>query len=188
MSVADLLYLSYWLDGFNEATMLRQLERALLLFPFSAAAGGVTTLRIYAIQYAEPPLLETFYDIPPEIEAVIRAAAEFQAMDCAYLAGGYWDLWQHDGGWRLTPAPVLLGCYGPQFENELGDQLRIELGLDSHFLPRPGLPESGSMVKSNIRSLLRLARELDSALPVRKRRLWTESGEDFAGRLRGLLV
>lgn len=168
--------------------MLRQLERALLLFPFSAASRGVTTLRIYAIEYAEPPLLETFYDPPPEIGDVIRTAAEFQGVDCAYLAGGYWDLWQHDGGWRLTPAPVILGSYGPQFENEVGDQLRIELGLDSHFLPKSGQPGSASMAESNIRSVLRLAHDLDQALPVRKRRLWTESGEDFAARLRSLLA
>jgi len=81
---------------------------------------------------------------------------------------------------------VLLGCYGPEFENDIGDQLRFELGLDSHFLPRPGLPESAPKVKSNIRSVLRLAQELDQALPVLKRRLWTESGEDFAARLRSL--
>ncbi len=184
--MADLLYLSYWLRGFSEENMLRQLEHALLLFPFSAASGGVTTLRIYALEYAEPPLLETFYDVPPEVDAVIGAAAEFRAADCAYLAGGFWDLWQHNGGWRLTPAPVVLGCYGPQFENDLGDQLRIELGLDSHYLPSDGLPQDPTMVKSNIRSLLRLAHELDKALPVKKRRLWTESGEDFAERLQAL--
>jgi len=186
--VADLLYLSYWLVGFTEENMLRQLERALLLFPFSAASGGITTLRIYAIEYAEPPLLETFYDLPPEIDAVIRTAAEFQAGDCAYLAGGYWDLWQNNGGWRLTPAPVLLGCYGPQFDNDLGDQLRIELGLDSHYLPNSDLPETASVLKSNIRSVLRLAYDLDQVLPVRKRRLWTESGEDIASRLQSLMV
>jgi hypothetical protein len=185
--VADLLYLSYWLRGYDESNMLRQLERALLLFPFSAASRGVTTLRIYALEYAEPPLLERYYDVPPAIDAVIRAAAEFEGGDCAYLAGGYWDLWQQEGGWRLAPAPVLLGCYGPRFDNEVGDQLRIELGLDSHFLPRPGAPQSASMVKSNVRSVLRLAQDLDRALPVRRRRLWTESGEDFAGRFASLL-
>jgi hypothetical protein len=185
--VADLLYLSYWLRGFSEDNMLRRLGQALRLFPFSSASGGVTTMRIYAIEYAEPPLLETFYDVPPEIDAVMGAAAEFQSADCAYLAGGYWDLWQHDGGWRLAPAPVLLGCYGPQFDNEVGDQLRIELGLDSHFLPAPGLPESASKAQSNIRSVLRLAHDLDRALPVKKRRLWTESGEDFSARLQLLM-
>ena len=184
--MADLLYLSYWLRGFSEENMLRPLEQALLLFPFSAASGGVTTLRIYALEYAEPPLLETFYDVPPEVDAVIGAAAEFRAADCAYLAGGFWDLWQHNGGWRLTPAPVVLGCYGPRFENDLGDQVRIELGLDSHYLPSDGLPQSPTMVKSNIRSVLRLAHELDKALPVKKRRLWTESGEDLAERLQAL--
>ncbi|MFB3777111.1 MAG: hypothetical protein ACE141_05845 [Bryobacteraceae bacterium] len=186
--MADLLYLSFWLRGFNGRSMLRTLERALLLFPFSASSPGVTTLRIYALQYAEPPLLETFYDRPTPPDAAIQAASEFEGPDCCYLAGGYWDLWQRDSGWRLMPAPVTVGCYGPEFENELGDQLRIELGLDSHYLPRPGVPESSAKVKSNIRSILRLAQELDQALPVDKRRLWTESGEDFAERLRSLAL
>lgn len=184
--MSDLLYLSYWLKEFNERNMLRALQRALLQFPFSTSSPGVISLRIYALQYAEPPLLEVFYDRPAGIDTVIQAAAEFRGVDCGYLVGGYWDLWQRDDGWRLTPAPVLLGCYGPEFENDMGDQLRIELGLDSHFLPTPGLPESAQKAKSNIRSVLRLAEELDQALPVEKRRLWTESGEDFAARLRSL--
>ncbi len=185
--MADLLYLSYWLREFNERNMLRALERALLKFPFSASSPGVTTLRIYAVQYAEPSLLETFYDDPAEVQAVIQAAAEFRSSDCAYLAGGYWDLWHWDGGWRLAPAPVQIGCYGPDFDNEQGDQLRIELGLDSHFLPRPGLAGSESKVQSNLRSVLRLAGDLDQALPGSKRRLWTESGEDFLQHLRSLV-
>jgi hypothetical protein len=186
--VADLLYLSYWLRGFNERNMLRALQRALLQFPFSAASPGVTALRIYALRCAEPPLLETFYDRPAPVDTVIQAAEEFRGADCGYLAAGYWDLWQRDGDWRLIPAPVLFGCYGPEFESDLEDQIRIELGLDAHFLPRVDDPASSPKVKSNIRSVLRLAHELDQALPVRKRRLWTESGEDFADRLRSLAV
>ena len=115
-------------------------------------------------------------------------AAEFQAEDCAYLAGGFWDLWQHEGLWRLASAPVSLGCYGPRFENDIGDHLRIELGLDSHFLPQPGVAGSVPKVQSNIRSVLRLAQELDRALPVKSRSLWTESGEDFSVRLQNLLA
>jgi hypothetical protein len=39
-------------------------------------------------------------------------------------------------------------------------------------------------VHSNLQGLVRLARELTSALPLeRRRRLWTESGEGFAARL-----
>ena len=41
------------------------------------------------------------------------------------------------------------------------------------------------MAQSNLRGLLRLAHELEGALPVEKRRLWSESGENFAARLEG---
>ena len=186
--MADLLYLSYWLRGFSQANMLRGFGKALRCFPFSTAAGGVSSLRIYALEYTEPPLLETYYDGGAEPDAIVRAAAEFQSADCAYLAGGFWDLWQHEDSWKLIPAPALVGCYGPEFQNDLGDHLRFEIGLDSHFLPQADQPDGAGLVKSNIRSVLRLAGELDQALPVLKRSLWTESGEDFAERLRSLSV
>jgi len=184
--VADLLYLSYWLRGFSETNMLRWFGTALRRFPFSTTSGGVSSLQIYALEYAEPPLLETYYDTGADADAIVAAAAEFQSPDCAYLAGGYWDLWQRESGWKLVPAPALVGCYGPEFQNDLGDHLRFEIGLDSHFLPQADQPDSAGMVKSNIRSVLRLAGELDQALPVLKRSLWTESGEDLAERLRSL--
>ena len=184
--MADLLYLSFWLRGFSETNMLRWFGTALRRFPFSTTSGGVSSLQIYALEYAEPPLLETYYDTGADADAIVAAAAEFQSPDCAYLAGGYWDLWQHESGWKLVPAPALVGCYGPEFQNDLGDHLRFEIGLDSHFLPQADQPDSAGMVKSNIRSVLRLAGELDQALPVLKRSLWTESGEDLAERLRSL--
>ncbi|MCC7174550.1 MAG: hypothetical protein IT159_05080 [Bryobacterales bacterium] len=180
--MADLLYLSYWLRGFGRGNELRWFGAALAKFPFSAAAGGITSLRVYALEQAEPPLLETCYS-GGGADAIVSAAAEFQSPDCAYLAGGCWDLWQQQDGWKLLPAPVSVCCYGPEFENEMGDHLRFELGLDSHFLPPAGEPQGAALVKSNIQSVLRLARELDQSLPVRGRRLWTESGEDFAARL-----
>ena len=43
------------------------------------------------------------------------------------------------------------------------------------------------MTESNIKSMLRLVHELDSALPVAKRKLETESGENFADRLQQVL-
>jgi hypothetical protein len=38
-------------------------------------------------------------------------------------------------------------------------------------------------MESNLQGLLRLARELGEALPLERRRIWTESGEDLATRL-----
>ena len=180
--MADLLYLSYWLRGFGEANMLRHFEKALRVFPLSALAPGISTLRFYAFEYAEPPMFERFFDRPPALETVLTAAREFRNADCAYLAGGYWDLWQFENSWKLAPAPVTLGCYGPLYQNDHGDQLRLELGPDLHFLPQPEYPASVDKIRSNIQGILRLARDLDGVLPVEKRQLWSESGESFAGR------
>jgi hypothetical protein len=44
------------------------------------------------------------------------------------------------------------------------------------------------MTESNIKSMLRLVHELDSALPVARRKLETESGENFAERLQQVLT
>jgi hypothetical protein len=184
--VADLLYLSYWLRGYREANMLRWLGVALDRFPFSSVSGGISTFRIYAIEQTEPPLVDTYYDQAADVATVLDSAHEFRAADCAYLAGGFWDLWQMEQDWNLTPSPALISCYGPEFESDLGDHLRIELGLDSHFLPPEEASAGLGPIKSNIQSVLRLARELDQVLPVQKRSLWTESGENFAERLRAI--
>jgi hypothetical protein len=186
--MADQLYLSYWLRGFSEGNMLRKFERLLRTFPFSGASTAVTTLRIYAMEFAEPPLLEVSFPRPAGPEAIVEAAAQFQNADCAFLVGDAWDLWQRDNGWQLSPAGVVLTCFGPQFQNEEGDHLRLELGLDSHFLPPPGQASASGKVRSNIRSLLRLSHDLDGALPVERRLLWTESGENFAEKLRQTLA
>ncbi len=186
--MADQLYLSYWLRGFNERNMLAAFGKMLGKFPFSSSQPGASTLRIHAIEYAEPVLLETCFEPPLRVEKLIQAAAEFGSPDCAYLVSGYWDLWQNHDGWRLIPAPVVLACYGPSFQNELGDHLRVEVGLDTHFLPETNQPASAGNVRSNIRGLLRLIHELGEALPVERRNLWTESGENFAERLRDSLT
>ena len=83
---------------------------------------------------------------------------------------------------------VSLCCYGPEFARDLGEDLRIEFGVDAHFLPQPDLPKSLTMTQSNIKGLLRLVHELDDALTVDKRHVWSESGENFADRLREVMV
>jgi hypothetical protein len=43
------------------------------------------------------------------------------------------------------------------------------------------------MIQSNIKSLLKLVHDLDDALPVETRRLWTESGGSFSEKLQQAL-
>jgi hypothetical protein len=186
--VGDLLYLSLWLRDFNESVMLRRLAAVIDRFPFSQAAAGVSAFRIYAVEFAEPPLFEIYYPQPADAAAVLAAASEFRGDDCAYLASGFWDLWQWDGTWKLSPSPVQINCYAPRFDNDTGDHLRIELGLDSIFLPVEGAPAAAARARSNVQSVVRLAQELGQALPVARRRIWTESGEDFAARFREALA
>jgi len=76
--------------------------------------------------------------------------------------------------------PGVLCCFGPAFDNEEGDHLRIEFGVDSRFLPQPGIEGSLRMVQSNVRSLLHLVGEIDGNLDLERRQLWSESGVNFS--------
>ena len=185
--MADQLYLSYSIRGFSEQNMLKHFERVLKLFPFSRLSEYGAVLRITAVEFAEPVLFEKAYPSPIPIDTVIAAAAEFQHADCAYQVEAFWDLWQFDEDWKLKPSKVSLFCFGPEFEAEAGENLRIDFGVDANFLPQPGLPQSYRMAQSNIKSLLHLVHEFDKAEAVESRRLWTESGENFAERLQTAL-
>lgn len=176
----DRLYLSLWLRDFGPANMHDRFKRLLETFPFSRLRPGVSSIRVHAIAESEPPLLEHAFAVPPEIEQVWRIMSEYREPDCAFVVEGWWELWQWRDEWRLLPSRVSLWCFGPEFENEVGDHLRIELGLELQFLPQMSLPQGGRMARSNLRSVVRLAEELEKALPVEQRRLWSESGENFA--------
>lgn len=167
--------------------MLRHYEKALKLFPYSKLAKQEAVLKVVPVGYAEPSVLEQAFPLPLDVDAVLAAAKEFQNPDCCYRLEAAWDLWQYDSGWKLEPSPVALCCLGPEFEPDLGENLRIEFGIDTHFLPQPDLPDNFYMTQSNIKSLLKLVHDVDDALSVSKRLLWTESGENFAEKLQEAL-
>jgi hypothetical protein len=185
--MSDRLFLSFRLRGYNSNNMLRHYERMLKSFPFSRLSKSPSVLRINAVSEFEPPVHEQSFEHPPEIEAVIAAAREFTATDGVVQLETRWDLWQFDKDWQLAPANVTLACVGPEYENEEREDLRIDFGIDTHVLPQPDLPNHLFMVRSNIRSLLHLVAELDRALTVEHKRLWSESGENFAERLQAAL-
>ena len=56
------------------------------------------------------------------------------------------------------------------------------------FLPQVELPDNMKMAQANIRSLLKLVHDVDTALQVDRRRLWSESGENFSERLQEALL
>ena len=190
-SVTDQLYLSLWLNRPNRATRLRHFEHLLKLFPFSQREQPQSTVSVLAIDDTQPPLLEQPVNGPLDPEALLPIFREYNADDIAYRIESWWDLWQLDeGNAKLAPARVSLACFGPEFDEGVDagqEDLRIDFGVDTNFLPQTGVPANTRLIESNIRSLLRLVHEIESALPIARRKLETESGENFADRLQQVL-
>jgi hypothetical protein len=178
--MSDRLYFSCWVQGFSDSNMLRHFGKMLEAFPFSKLAARGPVLRIYAIEYVEPPILERPFDPGVSVADLIAAARDFVQPDCCVEIEAAWDLWQHDDDWKLRPSGVTLTCYGSEFEHETDDNLRIDFGLDSKFLPSEEIEGSLRIQQSNLRSLLHLVSEIDKTLPVERRLLWSESGANFA--------
>lgn len=178
--MSDRLYLSCWVRGFSETSLPRHFETALSLIPLSKLATIGPVLRVRAIEMGEPPLIER--EFPPDATPadIVKDAREFLGEDCLIEVDAAWDLWQYDGDWKLGPAPIGLLGFGPGFDNETGDHLRFEFGLDARFLPVAGLEGSARMGQSNLRSLLHLVGDIERAIPVARRHLWSESGVNFA--------
>jgi hypothetical protein len=155
------------------------------VFPFSKLSKTGPVVRVYAISYAEPPVFERVFDPGTLVGDLIAAARDFVQPDCCVEIEAAWDLWQHHDDWKLWPSVVTLSCFGSAFEYEALDQntsdnLRIDFGLDSKFLPSEDIEGSLRIQQSNLRSLLHLVGEIDKALPVERRLLWSESGANFA--------
>ncbi len=191
--VTDQLFLSLWLDRNGRSSRLRQFEKLLRLFPFSQREQPQSVISVLAVDTTEPPLLERPANGPLDVDDVVGVLRDYTGEDIAYEVESWWDLWTFDGDWKLAPARILLSCFGPEFDNgteeQAGDQedLRIDFGVDTHYLPDIEIPGNGKMIESNIRSLLRLVHELDTSLDIVRRQLQTESGENFADRLQQVL-
>ena len=189
--MTDQLFLSLWLNRHSRATRLRYFEQLLRLFPFSQREQPQSTISIQAVDATQPPLLEQPVNGPLDPSNVIASLHEYEGEDVAYRVESWWDLWQFDSGEaKLGPTRVALSCFGPEFDEGSAsgqEDLRIDFGVDSNFLPQPDVPGSATFIESNIKSLLRLVHEVESTLPVAKRRLETESGQNFADRLQNVL-
>jgi hypothetical protein len=209
--MADQLYLSYWLRNFSEPTMLRHYEKLLRLFPFSRLAKQPSTFKVIAVDYSEPVVLEVPYPPPVPVDDILAAAKDFQHADSCYRLETWWDLWHFTDEWKLEPTRVALCCFGPEFDQghaglhpaqqaavteipgsaehaAASCAIEIEFGIDANFLPQPDLPDSPRVIQFNIKSLLKLVHDLDNALPVETRMLWSESGENFADKLHQALT
>lgn len=192
--VTDLLFLSIWLERRARANRLLHFEKLLQLFPFSQRDQPQSVISIHAVDTTEPPLLERPVNGPIDLEDVLTTFRDYQGEDVAYRVESWWDIWQFDNDWELRPGRVALSCFGPEFDNGTDQQidqqedLRLDFGVDAHYLPKPDVEGSARLVESNIKSLLRLVHELETTLPLQKRKLETESGENFAVRLQQMLT
>jgi hypothetical protein len=186
--MADQLYLSYWLNGFSAQNMLRHYEKMLRVFPYSRLAMGAAVFKIIPIGYSQPAILEESYAMPDALDRMLASAKEFLDADSCYRLETSWDLWQYETtDWKIAPSRVALSCFGPRFED--GEQnLQVEFGIDAQFLPQPEIPNFATFTQSNIKSLLKLVHDFDNALNVDRRKLWSESGENFSERLQDALL
>jgi hypothetical protein len=173
-----------WLrGGLTQQNQYRAFEKVLNAFPFSKLSSAESTLRITAVNPSEPPLAEYPIQGIPDAGEIIRLAKEFPQPDSSVQLETYWDLWnftEPNQEWELGPASVSITMLGLEFERDEGEDFRIEFGSETRFLPTPG---AAKMTQENVRSLLRLVHELDDALPLERRRLSSESGENFAEKL-----
>jgi len=183
--VADPLYLSFWLKGYAPLGLPIYFRKAVEVFPASKLAPG-GALRIHAVSFREPPLFEERFDETPEPNELAEIAAQFLHEDAAFCWETRWDLWQWNEEWSLRPSAVTLECYGPLFETTLGEHFRIDAGSDRLYLP---CEKSDQLkpVQSNIRSILRLASDIETAIAAGRRVLWSEGESDFARRLQEVL-
>jgi len=199
--MGDLIYLSLWLRDFRTETMLRYWKSALEQFPCSPERSGVRSMTIYPLDWGQTPLLEQAFSPGVDAESVVRLAQEFLHADCAYEAQMNWDLWvpasdSSKSGWQKAPAVVSVACVGSGFDPEAPENrgdIQINFGLDTPFLPPE--PENGPAVRpiapprpvqENIQQLLEYVHRLENRLPLLKKLLWCESGENLAEKIQSV--
>ena|SRR5271157_2904218 len=189
--MGDPLYLSLWLGGFSPLALPVYFRKTLEVFPLSKLApGGI--LRVYAVSFREVPVFEGFIDTEVDARAAADAVQELVHDDCCIQLETRWDLWLWNGDWSLQPSRVCIEIHAPLFEHDVlnptgeAEHVWIDLGREELFLPQPKSDQLRP-VQSNIRSILHLASDLEDALAVERRLLWSESEDNFAERLMLLL-
>ena len=179
-----------WLPEPLAGWRTRYFEKILSTVPFSQREQPQSTLSIQAISQTEPALLERPFNGPVSVADISEVLKDYTGDDVAYRFESWWDLWQYNGQeWEIKPTKIALSSFGNEFDNggtlESAEQedLRVDFGVDTLFLPDPSLKGSSRLTESNVKSLLKLVHDLEEALPLERRVLETESGENFAEKL-----
>ena len=188
--MTDQLYFSMWLPEALANWRTRYFEKIVSIVPFSQREQPQSTLLIQAISQAEPSLLERPFNGPVSPADVNEVLQDYHGDDIAYRFESWWDLWQYNGqDWELKPVKIAVSAFGKEFDNggslDSAEQehLRVDFGVDTLFLPDTSLKGSSRLTESNVKSLLKLVRDIEEALPLERRVLETESGENFAEKL-----
>ena len=198
--MADMVSLSLWLSNYNESAMLEFWKRVIEAFPASASSPGIGALTIYPLNWGESPVLERSFGEGLDASEVVEFAAEFLHEDYAYEVQMNWDLWfpkgaPSSGNWIQTPTALSIACLGPEFDREGSDNrsdLQVNFGLDTPFLPfeedsmppyHPAWEIADLRTRENLQKLIGFVHRLDGTLPVKKRLLSCESGENLAEKI-----
>ncbi|MCX6597287.1 MAG: hypothetical protein NTV70_13070 [Acidobacteria bacterium] len=190
----DRLYLSVWLKSPSPLILHERFMTMARTFPFSVLRPNlIATVR--AVSSIEAPLQEQAVESVEAMDTIREVLDAWRASDTCLELEGSWDLFQSNGlDWALRPARVHLFAYAPQFDPDEAppipgvrrEDLRIDFGNELLFLPATEAPAHFRMTAQNIRSLLKLVSDLEAALPLERRLLWSESGGNFAERLADL--
>lgn len=182
----DPLFLTIWLQGYSSLALPVYFRKLAAALPMSRLEP-YARFRIVPVSWGEPAVLEEDFEADQGLAELSTIVQEHLHEDCAYQVETRWDLllWA-EGEWQLKPSPLVFELYGDTFESESGEHVRIDLGPESLYLPE-SRSDNLRPVQSNIRSLLHLAADIEHALPVERRLLWSESDENFVERLTALL-
>jgi len=149
--MANRAYLRVWTRDFSETTMIPEFARFLTSAPRSASHAEFDELIVQAVDPSEPLAAE--WDLkglgygPAEVAAL--TLQHFNA-DSAYTASAQWDLWSFDIEalkWQRKPEPLVLSCYGPEFEDGVAAKsghFVADLGLEHFFTGHGGILAPGA--------------------------------------------
>jgi hypothetical protein len=158
-------------------------------FPFSQLSKSTTVLRIQPLTLGEPPVFERAYPPPLNVDELVEDFGEYFGDDSGATIETNWDLLQlsESAEWALSPTRVTLQCFGPSFEEGEEEQIRLDFGGDDLFVPGPDDNRQLKPIEQNLRSLIKLSNDLESEVQPQRRHLWSESGSNFADKLRQAL-
>jgi hypothetical protein len=149
--MANRAYLRVWTRDFSESTLIAQFARFLATAPLSASENAFRGLIVQPIDATEISLAE--WDLKDQgygAAEVAALAAQHINADSAYIAEAKWDLWSFDAEtlkWTNKPEPLLLTCYGPEFDGGIATSeghFTADLGFEHFFTGHAGLLAPGA--------------------------------------------